>query len=154
MEYQGQHASQRMKIEKKKKIVRNNIIYWQYELQGSVAADHLFGVLVWYDLIMVADHLLEELVWNDLVMAAKESGEFLHGLVALWAFHGLRDPTRRHWEIEAAARTSNAAELEVVILEGHIKALDRHLVLPQVILNQCLQNCGTVTVDHNIRPIA
>ena len=138
MEYQGQHASQRMKIEKKKKIGRNNIIYWQYELQGSVAADHL----------------LEELVWNDLIMAAKESGEFLHGLVALWAFHGLRDPTRRHWEIEAAARTSNAAELEVVILEGHIKALDRHLVLPQVILNQCLQNCGTVTVDHNIRPIA
>jgi len=87
-------------------------------------------------------------------MAAKESGEFLHGAVALWAFHGLRDPTRSHWEIEAAARTSNAAELEVVILEGHIKALDRHLFLPQVILKQCLQNCGLVTVDHNIRPIA
>jgi len=87
-------------------------------------------------------------------MAAKESGEFLHDAVALWAFHGLRNPTRSHWEIEAAARTSNAAELDVVILEGQIKALDRHLVLPHLIINQCFHNCGAVTVNHNTRPLA
>jgi len=87
-------------------------------------------------------------------MAAKESGEFLHGAVALWAFHGLRDPTHSHWEIEAAARTRNVMDPALVITVGQIKALDRHLFLPQVILKQCLQSCGLVTIDHNIRPIA
>ncbi|KAJ6965625.1 hypothetical protein NC652_003496 [Populus alba x Populus x berolinensis] len=80
--------------------------------------------------------------------------EFLHGAITLWAFHGLRDLTHNHWEIKAVARTSNVMDLALVILDGQIKALDRHLVLPQVILNQCLQNCGLVTIDHNIRPLA
>ncbi|KAJ6965630.1 hypothetical protein NC652_003499 [Populus alba x Populus x berolinensis] len=65
-------------------------------------------------------------------MAAKESGEFLHGAVALLAFHGPRDPTRSHWEIEAAARTRNVMDPALVITEGQIKAHDRHLFLPQV----------------------
>ncbi|KAL3567831.1 hypothetical protein D5086_030482 [Populus alba] len=53
-----------------------------------------------------AAHLLEQHV-----MAAKESGEFLHGAVALGAFQGLGDPTSSHWELKAGARMNNVMKI-------------------------------------------
>ena len=87
-------------------------------------------------------------------MAAKESGEFLHGAVALGAFQGLGDPTSSHWELKAGARMNNVMKIFMVLLEGQIKTLNWHLLLPQVILDQCWQNCGAMAIDDNTRALA
>ena len=92
-----------------KKEEHAQIIQRQQERQGGGAAAHLL---------------------EQHVMAAKESGEFLHGAVALGAFQGLGDPTSSHWELKAGARMNNVMKIFMVFLEGQIKTLNWHLLLP------------------------